>query len=266
MWTTLAVAATFALIPADAGELSLTNVRSTHGLLGVTRANDKLLPGDSYFVCFDIEGIQADEAGKVHYSTSFEVSDAQGKLLIKREPQDRVAAIALGGNRVPGFVHINVGLETPAGQYNLKVTVTDLTTKRSQSFSRDVEVLPKGFGLVRLTTTVDPEGQISVPVVAEGQALYVNFTAVGFARDADKKQPKVRVTLLVKDENDKATMAKPLEGHAGDGVPASGADIPMQFLLPLNRPGKFTVEIEATCEVCNATTKISFPLTVQKAG
>jgi hypothetical protein len=264
MWTTLAFVAATVLIPGENGQLSLTNVRSTHGLLGVTRANDKLLPGDSLFICFDIEGIKADDSGKVSYSTAFEVGDRQGKLLLKREPQNRVAVIPLGGNRVPGFVNINVGLDQPPGEYVLKVTVTDVSTKQSQTFSRDVEVLPKAFGLVRLTTTVDPEGLVHTPVLGEGQALYVNFTAVGFARDADKHQPRVRVTMQVRDENDKPTMAKPLEGKAGEGAPANGADIPMQFLLPLNRPGKFTVDLEATDEVSNTTTKLSFPITVHK--
>ena len=41
MWTTLALAAALGAAPAQAGELTLSRVRSTHGVMGPTRAEDK---------------------------------------------------------------------------------------------------------------------------------------------------------------------------------------------------------------------------------
>jgi hypothetical protein len=45
-------------------------------------------------------------------------------------------------------------------------------------------------------------------------------------------------------------------------VPDNLPMVPMQFMLSLNRPGKFTVELTATDQVAKKTTKLSFPLTV----
>jgi hypothetical protein len=38
----------------------------------------------------------------------------------------------------------------------------------------------------------------------------------------------------------------------------------MQFPLTLNRAGRFTVVIEATCELCKQSTRVSLPLRVLK--
>ena len=38
----------------------------------------------------------------------------------------------------------------------------------------------------------------------------------------------------------------------------------MQFLLDLNRPGKFTVELKATDKVSGDAATVSFPFTVLK--
>jgi hypothetical protein len=262
---------TLALLPlvltlgtAEPGTLSLTNVRQTHGLLGPTRAESKFLPGDSLFLVFDINGIQAGEDGKVHYSVGIEVTDRQGKVLYKREPQEREAVLLLGGHSLPGFANINIGLDQPPAEYTLRVTVTDRANNASQTVSRDVEVLPKEFGLVRLKTTADPEGILPAPFVGEGQALYVNFTTVGFARDPKTHEARLAATLRVLDENGRATTSKPLTGEAGKDIPEKAADLPMNFLLPLNRAGKFTVEVEVSDQIANKTSKLSFPLTVLK--
>ena len=81
MATALALLAALGLPAAETGELRLTNVRPTYCVLGPVRAADKVLPGDSYVLSFDIEGITTDDAGKARYSVGVDVSDADGKLL-----------------------------------------------------------------------------------------------------------------------------------------------------------------------------------------
>src|SRR5438874_13398726 len=110
MWTTLALAAALGAAPAQAGELTLTRVRSTHGVMGPARAEDKLLPGDTLVVCFDIGGMAADERGKVAYSMGLEVTDASDKSLFTQDPASMEATASLGGDRVPAFARIDVGL------------------------------------------------------------------------------------------------------------------------------------------------------------
>src|SRR5207248_1050493 len=82
MIPTLALAAALGLAPSQpAGALSLKNVRVTYGELGAPRNDDKLLPGDLYFIAFDIEGIKVDAAGKVSYSMAMDVTDKAGKSI-----------------------------------------------------------------------------------------------------------------------------------------------------------------------------------------
>jgi hypothetical protein len=264
MWA-MAAAAALSLAPADAGELTVSNVRVTHGLIGPTRADDKVLPGDAVFLCFDVAGVTCDNEGKVHYSTSLEFQDGKGKTLVKKDPAKHDVVVSLGGDRVPAFARIDVGTETPEGEYVVKVVVADQASGKSQTISRTFTVLPKDFGLVRLTTTSDSEGLLPVSVPGSGEGLWVNFGVVGFGRGAGK-QPDVSFGMRVLDADGKPVHAKPLAAQVNKDVPADAALIPMQFMLSLNRPGKFTLELTATDAVSKKTAKLSVPLTIQEAA
>ena len=61
MLTTLVLLTGLLSAPAEAEDLSLTDVRLTHGIFGPPRASAKVLPGDRLVVSFDIAGITADE-------------------------------------------------------------------------------------------------------------------------------------------------------------------------------------------------------------
>lgn len=158
MATAIALLAVLSLPAAGAGEPRLENVRPIYCVQGPARATDKVLPGDSYVLSFDIVGI-AIEDGKARYSVGVDVSDADGKLLFKQEEKEQEAQASLGGDRLPAYAQINVGLDAKPGGYHLKVTVTDTTTKKMVTLTRTAEVLPKDFGLVRLTTSSDPDGR-----------------------------------------------------------------------------------------------------------
>jgi hypothetical protein len=262
MWTSLALVAALSLGQQQAGRLTLANVRTTYGAPGLPRTDDKLLPGDQLVVAFDIEGVSVDSAGKVLYSTAVEVVDSKGKALFKEQPRDQEALAALGGSSVPGMAVLEIGLDQPPGEYAARVTVTDRAGKRTGSLSRNFQVLPAGFGIVRLTTTADPEGQVPTSLFQTGGSLWVNTGVVNFARDKDRGQPDVAVELRVLDENGKPTTGQPFRGVINDKVPANARFVPVQFLVPLNRPGKFTVEIKATCRLSNKPQTLSLPITV----
>ena len=267
MWTTLAFAAALTLAPAQAGQLELTNARTTYGLLGAPRTDGKYLPGDSFTLAFDIEGMTVDDSGKVLYSIALEVADSSGKAHFKQAPRDMEAQNSLGGNSLPGAVSLLIGLDQPPGMYTVKVTVTDRAAKKSKTLTNTYEILPKAFGLVRLTTTGDPEGRVPTPFLGEGQALWINFMAVGFGRQKDEKeQPNIKVELRVLDESGKPTLAKSFVGEVTQDIPKNATSVPGQFLLELNRAGKFTVELKATCKVTGKeTATLTFPITVLKA-
>lgn len=264
MWTTIALLATLGGTPAQA-DLTLANVRSTHGLLGPERTSETLAPGDILFVCFDIEGIRVDDQGKVRYSMAIEVSDSAGKAQFKQNPKDTEATTSLGGSRVPAYATLNIGLDTQPGDYEFKVTVKDRDSGKQQSLTRNFKVLPRGFALVRASASVDTDAQYPAAVFACGQGVWLHCSAVGFARGGEGKQPNVAFSLRIRDDAGKPVLARPIANTVNKGIPAKEAALPMAFPLSLNRPGKFTIEIEATDQISGKKAKLSFPLTVQSA-
>jgi hypothetical protein len=260
---TVALAVALSLAPSQAGKLALTHARLTQGLLGPVRPDAKLLPGDSLFLAFDIDGLQADASGKAQYSVGMAVANSQGKVQFKQEPRNLEAINALGGNRLPAHAHIDIGVDQPPGDYTLSVTVADRSTKATQTIAQKFQVLPKALGVVRLRLTGDPEGQVPLPGTGVvGQPLFIHCGLVGFERDKAKKQPNVSFEMRVLDESGKPTLAKPFTGVVNQDVPENAASVPLQFVLPLNRAGKFTVEIKATDQVAKKSATLSFPYAV----
>ncbi len=260
--TTIVLAAALAAAPDEKNKLTLTHVRDTHGLMGPTRTAEKIPAGGELFICFDIDGVTIDDQGKVHYSIANEVSDSKGKVLFKKDPRDLEAPVGLGGHSVPAFCHLDVGLQSPPGEYTVTIKVVDLASKRSQELKRTVEVLPKDFALVRTKITRDQEGQLPVVVPGAGEGLWVSVGAVGFGR-GDGKQPDLAFDMRVLDESGKPVQAKPLVLHVNKDVPADAALVPAQFLLSLNRSGTFTVELSASDNIDGKKARLTFPLNVQ---
>jgi hypothetical protein len=262
MWTTLAMTAALAL--GQTGELRLTNVRPTYGpLMGPRKdaENLKLLPGDLLCISFDIENLKVAPDGQVKYSTAMEVTDKNGKVQYRQEPQDFEAYHNLGGGHAPAAVASDIGTDTPPGEYTITGTITDRSTKTTKKLSQKFEVLPKGFGLVRLGLSYDQGGLLPAPPVGvAGQHLFVNFWVAGFERDKDNKMPNVTGSLRIL-ENGRPTLEKNLSGSIK--MAAAGPSlIPFTFALSLNRPGKFTVEVKATDEIGKKTATQTFDLTV----
>ncbi len=264
MWTTIALLTALGVTPGQA-DLTLTHIRTTHGLLGPERDNETLSPGDNLFVCFDIEGVRVDDEGKVKYGMAIEVSDSAGKVLFKQQPKDMEAKTSLGGSIVPAFANIGVGLDQPAGDYQLKVTVKDLASGKEQSLTRNFKVLPKDFALVRATTSVDVDGPYPAAVFSSGQGVWVQCSAVGFVRDRTGKQPNVVFEMRVLDESGKPTLSKPTTNTVNKDIPDKLTGVPMAFPLILNRPGKFRVELQAIDQISGKKASTSFALTVQSA-
>ncbi len=262
IWTTMVLTAALAAAPEDKDKLAITNVRDTHGLMGPTRTVDKLTPGGELYLSFDIDGMTIDDDGKVHYSIATEVTDAAGKAIIKIDPHELDAPASLGGDRIPAFVHLDIGLQSPPGQYTVKATVVDLPSKRSATVTRTVDVQAKDFAIVRLKTTSDQEGQLPVAVPGAGEGLWITFGAVGFGRGGDGKQPDLTFEMRVLDENGKPTRTKPFSLQVNKDVPADAALVPAQFFLSLNRSGKFTIELTASDKVGKKTAHLTFPLTI----
>lgn len=263
MFSTLALTTLLTLAPAQGGSLKLENARTTYGFLGADRPNAKLLPGDTYFVSFDIDGLKVAEDGKVLYSMGMQLANKEGKIQFKKEPKELEAYNSLGGSRLPAFAVTEIGLDTPPGDYTLTVAVTDRAAKTTDTLVRRFEVLPPGFGFVRVNTTYDFKGEVSAPPLGvPGQTFWVNFGLVGFELDEKKKQPNLSVELRVFDENDKPTLAKPITGDATEVTEQFKKFVPMQFVLNLNRSGRYRLELVAKDNVGKKSAKHTMNFTI----
>src|SRR5262245_55714605 len=103
-----ALAFSSALALAETGKLTLTNVRTTYGLLGPARADARALPGDTLYLDFDIAGITVAADGKVQYSMSLETLDARGKVIYRQNALDQEGLASLGGQSVPAQAHLDI--------------------------------------------------------------------------------------------------------------------------------------------------------------
>jgi hypothetical protein len=265
MWTTVAFVAALSLAGGRSDQLTLTNVRATYGILGATRPDNKLLPGDDAVVSFDIEGAKVGAGGKILYGIGMEVTDAAGKMWFKQAPNDLEAKAPADGKGLPACATVHVGLEQQPGDYTVKVTVTDRTTRMSQETTKTFQVLPRAFGLVRLTTTSDSDGQTPTAAFQKGQSGWINFTAVSFERDSATKQPNLAVSMRVLDEAGQPALSKPTTGTVSADVPAKASAVPLQFVLKLQQAGKYTVELTAADKVSGKEATLSFPLRVVQA-
>ena len=99
--TSLLLLTALSFSPAQAGPLKITNVRNTYGLLGGTRADSKLMPGDALFVAYDIEGLTYGPDGRTQYRMAMEVVNKDGKAMFTQNPEDKVDYVPLGGTKLP---------------------------------------------------------------------------------------------------------------------------------------------------------------------
>jgi hypothetical protein len=266
MWVTLALTALTAA-PAQAGSLELKNDRFTYGILGAERKSSEFLPGDVVVLSYDIEGLKVKDDGTVLYSMSMEVTNKEGKSQFKNEPRDLQATNALGGSHVPAIAYSEMGTETPAGDYVMTVTVTDRQTNSTKKLSKAFQVVATKLGFVRTALSYDAANQMAAPPMAvPGQVLFFNFAVVGFKLDAKTRQPNLALEMRVIGEDGKPTVVKPFVGGATETTEAFKRIIPAQFVLELNRAGKYKVQIKGVDKVADsAAIEYSFDLTVVDA-
>jgi hypothetical protein len=274
MLHSMALVAALTMTPGQGAGLTLGNPRVTYGELGSPRPDNKFLPGDIFFLSFDIEGIKVSPEGRVKYGMAMEVFDSGGKSIFKQMPVERDDFLPLGGTKLPARAFVSVGPDQAAGTYVCKVTVSDLTDKDkavSKTLEQKFDVLPRGFGIVQLYTAADMKGEIPAPLVGvAGQSLFVHFAVIDFERDGKTKQPNITIEMVVYDQTKKPTLEKPtvkqVPDEADGKVDEKVVGVPMRFLVPLNREGGFLIELKATDNMSKKTSKVYLPLRVFPAG
>lgn len=251
MWASIAFMMTLQLAPQPISQIKLTNDRVTHNTLGWERKDSKsprLKPGDMFFLLFDIEGLPVGDDGRVRYTIGLELTDNKAnKVVFSKPSEEQEVTASLGGKKLAASAQTGIGTETPAGNYTLKVIVGDPINKKSETLSRSFDVMPVELGFARVIPTFDDKMALAAPsAFFAGQSLFVNFAPVGFTLDA-KKEPNLTVKMRVLDQaTGKSVLEKPFLGGATMVPEDFKKIIPMQFILSLNRPGKFRIALEVT--------------------
>jgi hypothetical protein len=262
MWATLALSAVVSLAPAQ-GTLELKNPRFTQSVLGATRADNKFLPGDIAVLSFDVEGLQAAGHSRVRYSIGVELSrKGSARPEHRRAPDDHEAVTCLGGTRLPLHAVANIGTDTPAGTYVMKVTLTCRVCKATAKVEREFEVLPMALGFVRVGLSYNAQ-QPAPPVAVPGQTLFFNFGLVGFARDKKTGQPDLTFEFRVLDSKGKPTTDKPFGGEVRAVKEGFEQYIPFDpIAFQAHRAGQFRLVMKVTDNLTKKTAEHTMNMTV----
>lgn len=251
----LAGLAVLAASPVQA--LELKNVRPSYGHLGATRQDAvKFLPGDYLFISYDIDGLKLDDKNRASYSVLLEVFDASAKPIFKKETPTDAVIPQLGSNRIPGDLHVIMGVDQPPGKYTVRLTVKDRLANDIKSFTHGFELLPKGFGVV---------GVLAPAVGFPAHPYMLQYNLVELGLDAAKK-PSAKLEMKILDDTGKP-VAPPVVNNYPNDLPESldlkkANIIPIDFPILPNRPGRFTIEITATDAIGQKTSTVRYPLTI----
>jgi hypothetical protein len=254
--------------PGLASAVEIKNVRPCWGPFGATRFEAKCLPGDVFFITYDIDGLMVDkETKKVSYTTKLELFEGDAEAAKKGKPtftdsNPHEAIPALGGGRMPGDLIVTMPKDQKPGTYTIKLTIQDkVDNNKGVAFIYEVKVLAPEFGFIHvLAPSVGFPGQHHVPA----------FSLVNFTLDPKTKQPEGMLTIRILDETKKevaevATMKIPDSLPRGTDL-AQANIVRLDYPVRLNRTGRFTIEIIATDKLGKKDAKLIYPLTVLDVG
>src|SRR5262245_46632117 len=229
--------------------IELTNDRLTFGgEFGPTRPDNRYLPGDLFYMAFNIEGLKPDSQGKVTYVMGMVVThDQSQKVIFESKPAEQPIILPLGAQRLPCRAFLLLGLDLK-GNYTCRLTVADKATGTTKTIEKKFVVLDPMFGIVAFHTTFDKDGSLAAPMGGvAGQSLWLHFVTVGFARDPQSKQPHNQVEMRVFDlRTGQPAAGEPLVYEIKNGVKDDVSGLDWDLPLPLNQPGRYRVQLVAT--------------------
>lgn len=259
--TTLAIALAICglplVAPSSAQALEIKNIRPCYGHLGVFRDNAKFLPGDYLFISYEIDGLKLEEkTNKASYIILLEVFDSGNKSIFRKETPN-VAIPQLGGSRIPGDLHVIMGVEQAPGKYVVRLTVRDVFGKENKDFVYPFELLPRGFGVVGIS---------ALAVGFPSQQYMFQYTVVELGLDAATKKPNAKVEMKILDDAGKVVSPKIEQTYPAD-LPETfdakkGNFIPIDMPIFINRAGRFVIEVVVTDNTNKKTATVRCPLTV----
>ncbi len=250
----------FLLVTPATADLEFENIEASYGPLGPKRDSLNVMPGEQIYFRYILKNIQTDDDGRVSGELRISLS-AKGKVLLDKTSEIS-GRLIFGGAVLPGNASIGLGLDTPPGDYLLKVTATDKLNKSSATFERTIVCRRAAFSLVRLRFSYDKEGKIPAGAGGTvGQRLFIKAVAVGFRRQNGKVN--VSSELIMTDKAGKKLMPQPIrseikEDERGDKI----RTIQFSNFVVLNRVGDFRVIITARDKLANESFRFAAPIRV----
>lgn len=246
-------------LPAGVNAVEIKNFRPCFApiYLGTERKGDKLLPGDVLFATYDIDGLTVDpKSGKASFLTVVEVFNANAEAMSPPKQTPNEVIFHLGGTRMPGDLHVQMGRNQKPGKYRIRLTVKDRVSGDQKSYIHNFELLPQTFGI----------GAVVAPSIGyPGLPYATEFALFDLTLDA-KKQANAEVTMRVLDASGKEVAPPVISTLPMDLAPGTDLEkenfVPIRYPIFLNRPGRFTVDIVAKDNVGKKESRLSFPLTV----
>ncbi|MSR59900.1 MAG: hypothetical protein EXS05_20050 [Planctomycetaceae bacterium] len=247
---------------AKPAELKLVEVRATYGRLGSTRSSTRVLPGEDLNVVYVVSGISRGSDGRSEVSRSAELFDEAGESISQVPTDSTRIYLALGGDILANHMHFGLPLDFPPGKYKVRGVLTDVRTGTDVTAEQQFEVLPLDFGVVRLRLAGDPEGRSTVGGnLTVNQEVYVVGRQIGFSRKGDRIHTIGNLTIA--DAAGKLTTPVPIKFEIDQVVDDDALDqIDFRWSLPVNRPGRFTVQIEVRDEIADKRIVYEMPLVV----
>jgi hypothetical protein len=250
-------------LAAAAPAVEIKNLRPCYHpvFLSAARTSDKLLLGDILFLTYDIDGLKIDsKTKKASFIVVEEIFDIAAKPLMAAKQTPNEVFLHLGGTRMPGHYEIQMGRNQKPGKYIVRITVKDRnnsdanTNQKSETYQ--FELLPPTFGIA---------GVIAPAIGYAGLSYATEFVLIDMKLD-DKKKPDVEVTMRVLDESGKP-VADPVISTLPRDLPAeSNLEqenlVAMRFPFFLNRPGRFTIDIQAKDNNGKKESRLTYPVTV----
>jgi hypothetical protein len=259
----LAVLLTAVVATSAQAKLEIRDVQASYGSLGPERKSAEYVAGDQVFFRYTMAGLRTDSDGRTRCEVKVTVTDPKGKsggprpVVVQDMPP-------LGGGTLPGIATVDLVVDSPPGEYELAVEITDLIAKESASFRRKFTCKPVEFALVRLRFYQDKEGR--VPARVGGvvrQTLLVHLRAVGF--DRSRGELDVEMEMAVLDANGKPVTPRPIRTAVHNEKPeeVKGSTwVRFEGELGLNRPGDFILRITVTDTLTKKKVTFETPLRV----
>jgi hypothetical protein len=262
----LALIAVGALAPWGRGMLQAPSKLSatitfTHGKGGPERAPALYLVGEEVRTTMVIKNLKA-VAGKVAASLHFEVLNENNRVVFEHQKK---AEVEMPGSDEPFPVrfYFGLGVDSPPGNYQVRLRVLDLHSHESARVSRSLEYrASQGLAIVATSLSLDPTdlGRAQANFTM-GDTAYVRCSLVGSTGVNGLHGLSEQLTL--RDGDGKVVRQAPVrEIHWTPPEGALADVIPYEWLFYCNRPGQFTIEIVVTDGVTGQQASKQIPLHV----